>query len=75
MIVLNSCEAVLVFHKLKKKSLLILEPYRPPNTDRAINVMHDMLGKALKVENPRVLLGDINVSNMENRNDKVRIRN
>lgn len=61
------CETALFEIKLKKETVLVLGIYRPPssNLDQAIDIMTDQLNDALSSRKQIVIMGDINVNNLD----------
>jgi len=70
-----TCEVALFEVTLKKGTLLVLGTYRPPNAklESGIDILCEMLERALKTEKPIILLGDINVDNLCQNNDNTKL--
>lgn len=69
------CETALFEIKLKKINLHILGVYRPPNAniDSAIDILTEQLDKTLESDRNVVVMGDINVDNFTENNDKSKL--
>lgn len=69
------CETALFEIKLKKTNLYILGVYRPPNAnlDSAIDILAEQLDKTLDSDKNIVVMGDINVDNLTENNDKLKL--
>lgn len=69
------CETALFELKTKKANILILGVYRPPsaNLDQAINILTEQLDRSLNSHRNIILMGDINVDNLSENNDKLKL--
>ncbi|KAG8320681.1 hypothetical protein J6590_062573 [Homalodisca vitripennis] len=61
------CETALFEVKLKKETIRVLGVYRPPraNLEQAIEILSDQLEHALRTKKPTVIMGDININNLD----------
>lgn len=61
------CETALFEIKIKKSTTQVMGVYRPPGTnlDQALGILHDQLDDALRSMKPTIIMGDINVNNLE----------
>lgn len=69
------CETIMLKLELKQGSLHLLGVYRPPNgnLNTAIDILSSELDKIAITDNPILVMGDINVDNLVDSNEKINL--